>query len=266
MVTRAGSNMGAPPVALGLYSVRDLFEGDPARTLERTAEMGFAVVEPYAIGQFATQLAKLLPSFGLTAPVALAGPRGLPEEQFYAGAAAVGAKTLIIPGSDPTSWTTEGGINAVIDDLLRIADQAAAYGLSVGYHNHDFEARCRVNGRPALEYFASILPEPLGLEVDIYWLERGGLRAVDFLSQFAHRVHFIHAKDASPDQNGTMSPNRMDQQPAGKGMLQWNAILAAAPALDAVIVEFDEYRGDVFTACATALETLTNIDVDSSRG
>lgn len=251
-----------PQVGLGLFSVRRAFEARPEDTLQRVADIGFAVVEPYSIGRFAPVLEKLLPAFGLTAPVAHAGPRGLPEEEFFAGAAAVGARTLVIPGSDPAIWATSDGIRRFTDELAQMAEYAASFGLRVAYHNHDLEARTLVEGRPALEHFAIGLPDTLDMEIDIYWLERGGVSSVDFLSRFADRVRFIHAKDASAGRDGALSSDPLAQKPVGEGILRWDAILSAAARVDAAIVEFDDYRGDVFDACATARKTM--IDLISS--
>lgn len=250
------SRASGPRAALGLYSMREHFEREPAGTLARVADLGFRLIEPYAVAQFADRLPNLLSDAGLSAPVALAGPRGVPATDSIAGAAAVGATTLIIPGSDPELWTSMAGLDSLIAELTVIADTAAAAGVSIGYHNHDFEVRTRIAGAPALEYFASHLPDNVVLEVDVYWLERGGARAVDFLFRHGDRVRFLHVKDASAGRDGGLSDDVLDQVPAGEGIIAWGDVLRAAPQVEAAIVEFDEYRDDVFAAAGRALRTL----------
>ena len=72
-------------------------------------------------------------------------------------------------------------------------------------------------------------------------------------------MRFLHVKDAPIGDDGVLSPDRFDQVPVGEGALPWADILAAAPAAEIVVVEFDEFRGDVFDGSArsrAALEAL----------
>jgi hypothetical protein len=45
----------------------------------------------------------------------------------------------------------------------------------------------------------------------------------------------------------------MDQLPAGQGAISWGPVLSAAPQVELLVVEFDEYRGDIFDGIAQGL-------------
>jgi sugar phosphate isomerase/epimerase len=95
--------------------------------------------------------------------------------------------------------------------------------------------------------------------VDTYWAAQGGEDVPALLSRLGARVRFLHVKDAPIGDDGVLSPDRFDQVPVGEGALPWAEILAAAPSAELVVVEFDEFRGDVVEGSArskAALEAL----------
>ena len=72
------------------------------------------------------------------------------------------------------------------------------------------------------------------------------------LTSLGDRVRQLHIKDA-PLVDGALSKDREDQLPAGQGAIAWQPVLAAAPAAELLVVEFDEYRGDIFDGIAQGL-------------
>lgn len=251
--------MTHPAISLQLYSLREALAADAARTLARTAEAGFRLVEPFALAETAASIAPLLSANGLTAPTAHARVLGVEQGPIFEAAAALGVVTVIDPMVDPDRWQTADSVDRIADELADAAAAAATFGLGFGYHNHAWELSNRVDGGSALERLASRLPESVALEVDTYWAAQGGEDVPALLSRLGARVRFLHVKDAPLDGNGILSPDRFDQVPVGEGALPWADILAAAPATELVVVEFDEFRGDVFDASArskAALEAL----------
>ena len=128
--------------------------------------------------------------------------------------------------------------------------------LRFGYHNHAWELSNRIDGGSALERLAARLPETVALEVDAYWAAEGGADVPALLALLGDRVRFLHVKDAPITSDGTLSADRLDQVPVGEGALPWAAILSAAPSTELVVVEFDEFRGDVFDGAARSRKAL----------
>ena len=57
-------------ISVQLYSVREAFAADPARTMRRLADIGFTQVEPYGVVENARALRAGLLANGMTAPTA----------------------------------------------------------------------------------------------------------------------------------------------------------------------------------------------------
>jgi sugar phosphate isomerase/epimerase len=251
--------MTHPAISLQLYSLREALTTDPAGTLARAAEVGFRLVEPFALAQTAETIGPLLSANGLSAPTAHARVLGEEQGPIYEAAAALGVATVIDPMVEPDRWQSAESVDRIADELADAAATAATFGLGFGYHNHSWELSNRIDGGSALERLASRLPESVLLEVDTYWAAQGGEDVAALLSRLGERVRFLHVKDAPIGADGVLSPDRFDQVPVGEGALPWADILAAAPSAELVVVEFDEFRGDVVEASArskAALEAL----------
>jgi sugar phosphate isomerase/epimerase len=237
----------APSVQL--YTVRDAIAADLTGALERIAGLGFSTVELYGFVERATEYAAILPRLGLSAPTAHSRLVGEDLDPIFEAAGLLGVDTIIEPGIDPPMWTTEQDVVASAVSLNRVAEKAAAHGLTVGYHNHWWEIESILDGRTALELFESQLADSVVLEVDTYWVEVGGLSAADLLQRLGSRVRAIHVKD------GDISRDNKKQLPVGSGQMPVLQILAAAPGALRV-VELDDYDGDVFDALAASIAFL----------
>ncbi len=242
--------MSGMPLSVQLYSVREAFAADPADTLQRLASLGFTTVEPFGLVQLADELARLLPAAGLTPSSTHASLIGQDVVPVFEAAQKIGVTTVIEPFIPADRWQTSDDAVALAEELNRIAAIAADIGITVGYHNHDWELAIELDGTTALEAFADNLDPAVVLEVDTYWSAVGGVDPVGLLQRLGDRVRFIHVKDG----DGTRDTSR--QQPAGAGVIPVLDVLAAAPQAVRV-VEFDDYAGDVFEGLAQSVAFLT---------
>ena len=236
-----------------LYSVRDAFAVDPNDTLRRLAAIGFTQVEPYGVLENAEVLRTGLPEHGLTAPTAHARLVGIEQRPVFAVAAECGIGVVIDPYIGEEKWQEASDIAATAKALNEASAVAAEHGVRVGYHNHWWELRSRIDGRSAFEVLADQLDPAVVLEVDTYWATAGGENAPALLRRLGDRVVAIHVKDGGLDTEGT------GQVPAGQGSVPVGEVLAAAPnALR--VVEFDAYDGDVFAGIAASRAYLADAD------
>lgn len=236
-------------ISVQLYSIREAISIDAADALRRVAELGFTQVEPYGLGHPSTvAVGEALAAAGLVAPSAHGGLVTAPDTvgDTLAAAAALGVQTLVDPHIPAERWTEREDVVASAATLNEIARRAAGeHGLAIGYHNHWWEAG-DLGGVTALEVFADALDDDLVLEVDTYWAQVGGADPVALLGRLGERVTHIHVKD------GDASQDPRAQLPAGQGVIDIPAVLAAAPQAVRVL-EFDDYAGDMFEGLAASL-------------
>lgn len=236
--------------SLQLYTVRGPLEEDLDGTVKRVAELGFTAVEPYNFVATADTLAAALAANGLTAPSGHAPLLRADQDEIFQAAKKLGIGTVIDPHVDSARWTTESDVKATADALNAAAAKGAEYGITVGYHNHEFELENRIGGRSALEVMAEHLDPQVVLEVDTYWAAVGGEEPVALIERLGDRVRFIHIKD------GPLTKEDKDQVAVGSGKMPIREIIAAAKHLEAGVVELDDFNGDIFDAVGDSLTYL----------
>jgi sugar phosphate isomerase/epimerase len=246
--------MSNSPLSVQLYTVRDALAADLPGTLKRVADLGYTEVELFGFVELADEYSRFLPDAGLSAPSAHARLIGQDTAAIFAAAKKVGVSTVIDPHIDRELWKTRGQIEEQATLLNTIAASGAEHGLTIGYHNHWWEAENRFDGTTGLEIFADALDPAVVLEVDTYWIEVGGVSAIDLLGRLGDRVRLIHVKD------GAVTRDEEDQTAVGSGTLDIPGIVAAAPLAQSV-VELDGFRGDVFDALRDSFAYLTALRV-----
>lgn len=154
----------------------------------------------------------------------------------------------------------------------RLADD----GIALYYHNHHVEF-ARLDGRYMLDVIADLAPT-VGLEVDVHWVQRGGLNPVSVLAKYAGRVRLVHLKDyrigllpdsardaiAAGDFAGFMSGfyGVVQFAEVGEGNLEWEPIIeqALASGAEHLLVEQDDtYGRDPFEALAISRTNLVEL-------
>ncbi|WDF33062.1 sugar phosphate isomerase/epimerase [Arthrobacter agilis] len=236
--------------SLQLYTLRTAMAEDLPRTIRRVAELGYTAVEPYNFVATAQELAEALAANGLSAPSGHAPLLRDDQDEIFEAARTLGIGTVIDPHVERRHWTSEADIRATAEALNAAAKKGAKYGITVGYHNHEFELEERIDGSSALEVLARHLDPEVVLEVDTYWAAVGGEDPVELLGRLGDRVRFVHIKD------GPLTRNDKEQVAVGRGAMRVWDVLDAAPGLEAAVVELDDFDGDVFTAVADSLAYL----------
>jgi sugar phosphate isomerase/epimerase len=234
--------MNPLPVAVQLYTLRALpFDAQ----LAAVAEAGYRAVETVGThGLAAADMRAALAERGLQV-ISSHLPLDVLEQQLeemVAFAREVGNDTLVVPWlaqearpRDAEGWTKLG---ARLGELGRDCRQ---HGVSLLYHNHDFEM-ARLGDKTALEHLLDAAdPDHLGLELDLAWVVRGGEDPLPLLEKYAGRCPRVHVKDLSPPGENEAEDGWAD---VGHGTLDWPVLLPAAKAAGAtwLIVEHDRPR------------------------
>jgi len=237
--------------SIQLYTVRKALEEDLAGTIQRLAEIGFTMVEPYRFVAKAAELKQALAENNLTAPSGHAPLLSDDQDAIFAAAQQLGIGTVIDPHVPIERWNTIENIKETADQLNAAAVKGATYGIRVGYHNHWWELESVIDGKTALEHLADNLAPEVVLELDTYWAAVGGQDPTALLARLGDRVKFIHIKD------GPVTSDPSNQLAVGDGKMPIWDVLTAAKSLEAGVVELDDFQGDMFDAVRDSYNYLS---------
>jgi sugar phosphate isomerase/epimerase len=241
----------SPSLSLQLYSVRHALEEDLPGTIARVAAIGYRQIESsYKLYSRGPEFLDAVRSNGLASPTMTSSLIDTDLDAVFAAAKEIGAHTVVDTFVPEEFWTSEDDVDRIAGHLNEAAVRAADHGLRTGYHNHWWEIERRFAGRTALEALADRLRPEVVLEVDAYWAAVGGEDVPDLLGRLGDRVRFLHLKD------GPVNAENVQQLPAGQGRLPIPEILDAVPRLEAGVVEFDDYAGDIFEGVAASFAYL----------
>lgn len=221
------------PLALQLYTVRDILNAGFEAGVRRVAEIGYVGVEPAGFpGTTPAAAARLFNELGLTVCAAhLPAPIGEKKNEVLDTVAALRAPYSVVSQS-PDSFKSVDSIRRVCDMLNEANEVARANGFKFGYHNHWWECGI-VDGRPGIEYMAEFLAPDVIFEIDTYWVKTGGLDPVELVRKFGKRAPLLHIKDGPAVTDQPMTA-------VGEGIIDWQPVIeAGAQTAEWLIVEQD---------------------------
>ncbi|GHO90402.1 sugar phosphate isomerase [Reticulibacter mediterranei] len=241
-------------IALQLYTVRDETARDFVGTLRHVSELGYTAVEFAGYGGLSIpQMQELLAETGLQALSTHVSLESLEQrfEQEAAYALSIGCPSLIVPWLPPSQRTMEA-FTALAGTLNRLGSKAKARGLTLGYHNHDFEFAPMSDENPTLvlDYLIEQTdPASVSFELDTYWAAFAGVDPVEYLQRHAGRVTLVHLKDMTPERTFTE---------VGAGILPIAEIVAAArtSGVQSFLVENDQPRIPSLESAQRSLQFL----------
>jgi sugar phosphate isomerase/epimerase len=242
----------AAPVALQLYTVRTDMEKDVEGTLAQVAEMGYRGVELAGLhGRSAAQLRQTLDGLGLQVAGAHIPLNALQEktEQTLDDMETVGSKFVSLPWLPPEMRNSRESFERLGEQLNAVGATCKARGITLCYHNHDFEFQ-KFDGEYALDLlYAHTDPSLLQAELDTYWIQYAGLDPVAYVRQYADRAPLIHLKDMTDDGSRFFAE-------VGTGTLPVDAIIAAATGAKWLIVEQDQSRRTPLESVRISIDNL----------
>lgn len=246
------------PIALQLYSIREDLQNDFEGSLRKVKLMGYDGVEFAGLyGHTAAGIKSMLDDIGL-APVSAHVPYAemMADPDGVLGCyKEIGCPYVAVP-----YMTEEYRIGAekekeALAGIRMLAEKARKHGMTMLYHNHDFEFQ-KSGGEYALDIIYNTIPaDLLQTEIDTCWVSAAGVDAPAYLRKYAGRAPVVHLKDFTMESGGLegayeligiQSDNKeksggFEFRPLGYGQQDFPAILTAADDAGAkwLVVEQD---------------------------
>lgn len=246
------ANMG-----IQLYTIRKEIEKDFEKAISKIASMGFLGIETFVLPANITveKAAKIFKHNGLEVlGMHTELPAGKHRESILRMAEAYDCKRVIYPG-----WPEEEKYKSrdAIKRTAEIYNEASAFlkqkGLNFGLHNHWWEFEI-TDGIIPFFFLLEHLEPGIFFEIDTYWAKTGGQDPAKVVQKFGKRAPLLHIKDGP----AVKGDDANKQVPAGKGTLDFPAIAKAGGRnIEWMIVEFDEYSGDIFEGVKSSYNYLT---------
>ncbi|MDQ8738804.1 sugar phosphate isomerase/epimerase [Paenibacillus sp. LHD-38] len=155
-----------------------------------------------------------------------------------------------------TPFKSSQEIKDVAGQLNRIGDRCRERGIQLLYHNHDWEF-LDFNGTSAYDLLLQETdPALVQMELDVYWVAKGGEDPIRYLRLLKGRCPLLHVKDMEPGEERFFAE-------VGAGILPMSQIIEAAAdaGTEWLIVEQDECRRPPFDSIATSFRNLKSMGV-----
>ncbi len=242
------------PIGVQLYSLRDSLATDFEGVIRKVAAQGYAGVESANAAYVSTtpqSAAKLFQELGLQVPSAHIGlPLGDKKNEVLDTMNLLGCKNLVCAHIPPEEFASEDRIKFHCEELNQADEVARANGMRLFYHNHWWEYRQQVNGRPAYKTMLKYVAPTVNFEVDTYWVQAGGANVIDIIREYGSRAPLLHIKDGSTNEKDSMVA-------VGDGIMDWSSIIPAAQP-EWLIVELDRCDTDMLEAVGRSYTYLTS--------
>lgn len=200
---------GKKDIGLQLYSLRDAMKSDALGTLKLVSKIGFTTLETanYVDGKIygmtPSEIKKAVKGLDMKMTSAhLGGPNY--SKETHASAMEwwkkaledhldAGCKFMVKPSMP---------IPKTLDELKMWCDYYNAIGeitsdakVKFGFHNHAREFE-KIEGEIMYDYMLKNTdPDKVFFQMDVYWVMRGGYKAVDYMNKYPDRFPVLHIKD-----------------------------------------------------------------------
>ncbi len=157
-------------------------------------------------------------------------------------AAKYGTTNMVITGMYRFDFRDRIEVEKLCERLNKAGKQLKEEGVSLLYHNHNYEFQKMEGGMTAYEYIVSHTDsEYVNFEFDSYWPTEAGVVAIDVMRQLGERMKLYHINDRGTRlENPVMTPIlKSDSMELGYGNMNLAALAeqALAVGVDAVVLE-----------------------------
>ena len=181
-----------------VYSAREDAAKDLRGTLQKIKDLGYDGVEFAGLyGHEATEVHAMLDEIGLRA-ISHHVPFDTMRkdiDKVISDNLTLGCSYIAIPFLGEADRPGSAGFAATIRDMYRFGRKIKDAGMTMLYHNHDFEF-CTISGIYGLDFIYEAVPECiLHTEIDCCWVKYAGVDPAGYVTKYAGRCEVVHLKD-----------------------------------------------------------------------
>lgn len=230
-------------LGLQLYSIREQLEKDFYGTLEKVKNMGYEGCEfaglygcdPSCINKKCKELGLEPISAHVTYDELIAD-----TEKAVNIYKTIGCKYIAVPYLPENLRYGTEAYPTVVENIRKIGEVCNANGITLLYHNHDFEFAKNDKGNYVLdELYNEVDSSLLQTEIDTCWVNVGGENPSEYVRKYTGRAPVVHLKDfvGSKSQNmykligiesNEKQDNTFEYRPLGHGVQKIQEIVDAA--------------------------------------
>ncbi len=224
------------PLALQLYSVRDLLPKDYAGTLKEIGALGYKEVE--SAGYFNHSAAEVKAAMN-NAGLKLVGAHHPSDDlhrnldQILSFSHELGITYIVCSSPGHKNPADKGSFT--LDDWRWNAEQfnmfgekVSAAGMKFGYHNHILEFKETDGVVPYVELLRLTDPSKVTMELDCGWVTVGGGNPIEYLRKYPTRITMLHVKDFKRSTTPPSNTNRPAVAELGQGTIDYAPIFEEA--------------------------------------
>jgi len=225
-------------IGIQLYTLRNEINSDVVGTMKAVADAGYKQVEPYGFPN-ADDMIREAKANGMAVNSSHINTDGIldpnkkgvePFEKLIDKAKDLGLTHVVVPWLSPDLRGSLDKYKMIADRCNVAAEKAKAAGIQLAYHNHSFEFKPLDGGKTGYDIFTERFSDDMKFEVDVFWVEVGGLDSAELIRKLSGRVTQLHLKDL----DRAVEPPQYDSVPKeafkelGNGVIAMEPILAAA--------------------------------------
>lgn len=238
-----------------LYSLRDVIKEDVAGTLKKVGKMGYTEVEFAGYYDLkAAEMKKILDDSGLKAVSAHVGVDGVGKDldaQIEYNLA-IGSKNIVLASG---GMQTADDVKKIAELLSNAAEKGAKSGVTIGYHNHDYEFTRMAGNKRFIDLLAEETDKKVTFEFDVYWVTFAGADPMDYVKKYAGREVLMHLKELAII-NGEKKNVEL-----GDGIIDFKSLITTGKQIGIkhFIVEQEGYTMPVLDSCARSAQGLLKL-------
>lgn len=245
---RSGAKRNLNEIGLQVLTIAKELRQDWKSTLQKIAEIGYKNLElGQHLGESQQEFLEFLATLGLKPLVGGADMTNLKTRlpELLESAVEMGKKYFVCywPWMDSASDKTLDDWKKVAESLNEIGMQVKNAGMQFVYHNHDIEFKVTDGEIPYDTLLGHTDSALVGMEIDLYWIQKGGQSPIPYFQKYPGRFPLWHVKDMAGDDAQSMVC-------VGQGILDFPAIFAQADVSGMKYVFVEHDRPDDGIECA----------------
>jgi len=205
---------GKKEIGLQLYSLRDDLNKDVKGTIEKLGKIGYTSMEAASFdngkfyGMEPEAFRDLLKANKMTLVSSHTGANYTGDQASWDAAMIwwdmaiaahkkAGCKYIVKPSMGDYPYKNLEALKKTCEYFNAIGEKCNAAGIRFGYHNHSGEFKKIVDADDLVYNYMlkNTDPKKVTFEMDVYWVYKGGQKAIDYFNKYPKRFELLHIKD-----------------------------------------------------------------------